>query len=164
MPHSRALFALSVALSAAACSSSSAPVNAAPDTAAGCATDPRVQAVAGSNAGSSGLTVTGAGKSLAISLVKLTPETVTKGVNDWTFELRDAAGRPLDGATITVVPYMPDHGHGASVAPTVTALGSGRYDVANLSLPMPGVWELTFDATVPSGVHDTIVITACVQS
>lgn len=182
MPHSRALFALPLApallLSAclAACSSSGAggtPGDAMPESAAGCSTDPRVQPVRGSSAGSDGLTVSGASKLLTISLVKLTPETVGTGVNDWTIELRDAAGKALDGATITVTPFMPDHGHGASVVPAVTALGGGRYDVARLSLPMPGVWQLTFDASVPGGtadaggaggLHDTIVITACVAS
>ncbi len=153
--------ALSLSLAGAACSSDGGPATSTPDVATGCSNDPRVLTLAG------GLTVTGAAKQLVVALISLAPATVTKGVNEWTIELRDATGRPLDGATITVTPYMPDHGHGASVVPTVTALGGGRYDVANLTLPMPGVWQLTFDATLApgaGGAHDAIVIGACVLS
>jgi hypothetical protein len=164
MPHSRAFHAISLApaillsLAAAACSSSSAPIDATADSASGCSNDPRVQSVA------SGVAVAGATHQLTLALVSLTPATVTSGVNDWTIELRDATGKPVEGATIGVTSFMPDHGHGASVVPTVTPLGGGRYHVANLSLPMPGVWQLTFDAETASGTHDVIVITACVQS
>jgi hypothetical protein len=62
----------------------------------------------------------------------------------------DAAGTPVDGLAVVVVPFMPSHGHGASVKPTVTARGGGRYEVANVTLFMPGSWELrtTFSGKV----------------
>ena len=48
----------------------------------------------------------------------------------------------MDGLNPSVVPWMPAMGHGASVVPTVTAAGNGIYVVTNLSLIMPGRWEL----------------------
>jgi hypothetical protein len=148
---------VALAASLAACASSSAPNGSVPnDAASGCSNDPRVTAIA------AGLVERGT--TLGIALVTLTPATITKGDNDWMVELRDASGTPLDGATITATPFMPDHGHGSSVVPTITALGQGRYDVAHVELVMPGVWQITFDVTTAAGAHDSIVFTACVSS
>ena len=58
--------------------------------------------------------------------------------------------RPVDGLAITVLPWMPDMGHGASVTPTVTAAGGGRYVVENVELFMPGKWELRTTLAGPS--------------
>jgi hypothetical protein len=61
-----------------------------------------------------------------------------------------ADGSPLDGLTLGVVPWMPAHNHGTSVAPTVTAEGQGKYLLADVDLFMPGHWELrtTFSGPV----------------
>jgi hypothetical protein len=74
-----------------------------------------------------------------------------------TVELRvlDASSsQPVDGLTVTVVPWMPSHAHGASVEPSVTALGSGRYRVSDVALFMPGRWELR--TTVAGPKTDTL--------
>ncbi len=57
---------------------------------------------------------------------------------------------PVDGLSVSVVPWMPEMGHGTSVVPTVTSMGSGTYEISNLVLFMAGEWELrlTFDGTV----------------
>jgi hypothetical protein len=59
-------------------------------------------------------------------------------------------GTPRDGLTLGVVPWMPAHNHGTSVAPTVTAEGQGKYLVTDVDLFMPGHWELrtTFSGPV----------------
>jgi hypothetical protein len=56
--------------------------------------------------------------------------------------VKTASGAPADGLTIGVVPWMPAHGHGSAVGPTVSAEGDGVYEVENLYLFMPGDWEL----------------------
>jgi YtkA-like len=49
---------------------------------------------------------------------------------------------PIDGLSLTLVPWMPAMGHGASVVPTVTPLGDGAYELDNVDLFMAGLWEL----------------------
>jgi len=66
-----------------------------------------------------------------------------------------------DGLTLTVTPWMPDMGHGTSIPPTVTARGSGLYDLTNVYLPMPGQVELRTQATGP--VNDTAAPTFQVE-
>jgi hypothetical protein len=58
------------------------------------------------------------------------------------YRVRDAMGAAVDGLAIEVVPFMVAMGHGASVAPTVSARGEGRYVVESLDLFMAGRWEL----------------------
>ncbi len=54
----------------------------------------------------------------------------------------DAKGAPLDGVTMSAVPWMPAMGHGASTVPTVIAKGHGVYQLSNVNLFMPGHWEV----------------------
>lgn len=68
--------------------------------------------------------------------------------NHWTVRVSDAADEPLDGLTVWVTPWMPDHAHGTSPpdfdgTPTGT---SGEYAIEPFALPMPGVWEFTISA------------------
>lgn len=57
------------------------------------------------------------------------------------------SGAPVDGLVLDVVPWMPAMGHGASIAPTTTAKGDGRYVSTNVDLFMPGRWALRVDVT-----------------
>ena len=73
------------------------------------------------------------------------PNPPQTGQNALEVLLFDAAGQPLDGAEMSVTPFMPGHGHGTSATPSVTAAGDGVYEVENIVYTMPGHWELTFD-------------------
>jgi hypothetical protein len=53
-------------------------------------------------------------------------------------------GKPIDGETITLVPWMPLMGHGTDMIPYVQPMGNGRYVVRDVNLYMPGEWLLTF--------------------
>ena len=46
---------------------------------------------------------------------------------------------------VSVDATMPDHKHGMNYAPTIKALGDGRYRVDGLLFHMPGNWEVAFD-------------------
>jgi hypothetical protein len=46
------------------------------------------------------------------------------------------------GLTLAIVPFMPAHGHGASVAPTVSETAPGIYVATPLDFFMAGHWEL----------------------
>ncbi len=59
----------------------------------------------------------------------------------------DKSGQTSDGLTVEVVPWMPAMGHGASVYPTVSALGQGHYVAQPLELPMAGSWQLRIKLT-----------------
>ncbi|HET6628170.1 MAG TPA: FixH family protein [Woeseiaceae bacterium] len=66
--------------------------------------------------------------------------------------LVDAAGQPVDGATIEVGGGMPEHGHGLPTRPRVTrALGDGVYEIQGLRFNMGGWWELTLAIETPAG-------------
>ena len=58
------------------------------------------------------------------------------------FAISDATGAPVSGLTLTIVPWMPAHGHGASVQPTVTETAPGIYAATPLDFFMAGEWEL----------------------
>lgn len=77
-------------------------------------------------------------------------------------ELRvdDKDGAPVDGLDVTVVPWMPAHGHGASVSPTVTAKGGGRYVASDVNLFMAGQWQLrtSFHGPVDDDATATFVV------
>lgn len=67
-------------------------------------------------------------------------------------EIRDAAGKPVDGAKIEVDGGMPQHGHGLPTKPRVTKnLGDGRYEIEGLRFNMGGWWELHLSVQSPIG-------------
>ncbi len=102
----------------------------------------------------------GDGNRLSFVLVSADPGPPLRGNNTWVVKVLDAQGQPVTGATLTATPFMPKHGHGTSVVPTVTSEGDG-YQVNPLYLFMPGLWKVTLSAT--SGMtSDTAAFTFCV--
>lgn len=84
-------------------------------------------------------------------------------LTDWTMQIADAQGAMVTGATITVKPFMPDHGHGTDAVANVTADSTaGQYDVAPLYLFMAGYWTVTFTIT-DGAVTDTVVYSVCLS-
>ncbi|WP_434386975.1 FixH family protein [Melittangium boletus] len=49
---------------------------------------------------------------------------------------------PATGLQLSVEPWMPAMGHGINDTPQVSAAGPGQFQVVDLDLFMPGVWEL----------------------
>lgn len=80
-----------------------------------------------------------------------------RGTNSVELTVTDAAGKPADGLTVQVTPWMPAHGHGASLVTSVTALGDGKYVVHDVSFFMPGTWELrtSFQGPITDDVDPT---------
>lgn len=56
--------------------------------------------------------------------------------------ITDATGAPVIGLALTIVPWMPAYGHGASVEPTVSETAPGVYVATPLDFFMAGEWEL----------------------
>jgi hypothetical protein len=93
--------------------------------------------------------------------VSATPDPPVAGDTTLTVEIHDAAtDELLTGSTLTVTPWMPDHGHGISEAPAVVE-DAGVYTVT-FAYSMPGTWELTFDVDGSLGV-DSAVLTVEVE-
>lgn len=66
----------------------------------------------------------------------------TRGLTTVELVVTDANGKPVDGLDLSMQPWMPQMGHGASTKPTIEAMGGGHYVVSNVALFMPGRWEL----------------------
>jgi hypothetical protein len=62
---------------------------------------------------------------------------------------------------LDVWPWMPNHGHGTSVEPTVEQLELGVHE-ASWEYGMPGLWEVTFTLSGEAG-EDELVVTYEVQ-
>ena len=81
--------------------------------------------------------------------VTMYPQTggVVQGMNAVEIVVTDAEARPVDGLSITLVPWMPAMGHGSSTTPSITAKQSGRYVASDVVLVMPGTWQLRASLT-----------------
>jgi hypothetical protein len=121
-----------------------------------CQNDPRAQTYAPN------LTVTSDNASLKFVLVQSNPAPPSRGTDEWTLRITNPSGTALDNLAVTVVPFMPDHGHGTSVNATVTANADGTYTANPLYLFMPGVWRITFTTTPPGGASDTAEFFFCI--
>ncbi len=159
-----ALACVLVTLAVAACSSSSddggssgaSGTSGTSGTTSACATDTRKDIY------TAGLAKQTSG-ALSVKLMDATPAPPAKQSNALTFVVTDAAGKPVDGATVSVTPFMPDHGHGSSVKPTITPMGGGTYDVTNVYLPMPGLWRLTVTVQMPNVAAQDVAFSFCID-
>lgn len=152
------LVAAALALFAAACgssddttSSSSSGASGSPTTA--CEKDTRKDIY------TAGLAKQSAG--LTVKIVESNPSPPQKGTNTMTLEIADAAGAPVDGATVAVTPWMPDHAHGSALTPVATPMGGGRYAVSKIYYPMPGLWQVTVSVQTPGAAAQEVTFNFC---
>ena len=78
------------------------------------------------------------------------------GVNELDLIVHDMEHSDIEGATVTVTPWMPEMGHGAFSAPEVSEKGGGLYTISNIILVMGGHWELRVDIK-KGGQEDRVV-------
>jgi YtkA-like len=103
------------------------------------------------------------GGAMSVKIVESTPAPPAKLTNEMTFQLLDAGGLPVDGASLSVVPFMPDHGHGSAIKPSVTPKGGGVYVVTNLYYPMPGLWRVTVTVQMPNVAPQDVAFSFCID-
>lgn len=78
-------------------------------------------------------------------------------LQSWTLHLENAAGAPVDSASVAVDGGMPQHGHGLPTKPRVTrALGNGDHLVEGLRFNMGGWWVVKFQVSSAAG-RDSLV-------
>lgn len=148
------VLALGFGLVTAACGGSDAPATSSSSQATTCNQDGRKDTyVAG---------LSKIGGTVQVAVMDALPAPPEKGKNALTLEVKDAEGKPLDDAQIAIVPFMPDHGHGSAVTPKVTPAGGGRYDVTDVVLTMPGLWEVRVDVQSPSA-SGAVTFAFCVE-
>jgi len=117
-----------------------------------------------------GMAQKGASGALTFELVSAIGGSISQGNDSWTIKITDASCSPVDGATVTIKAWMPEHNHGW-LAATSTGEGGGVYDIGNLDLFMDGFWQITLTATAsvaPEGgaatsVTDSTVFSFCVN-
>jgi hypothetical protein len=110
--------------------------------------------------GSPALSVASASGALTVA-VRFSPETPVIGLDAAELTVTDASAAPVAGLTVTVVPWMPAHGHGSSTTPVVSETGPGVYVATPLALPMPGEWELR--TTLSGPLDDTVTPSLVLQ-
>jgi hypothetical protein len=104
--------------------------------------------------------VTGAGGSVRVDVYSA-PDPIVRGANELRYVISDAtSGAPLDGLTLDVVPWMPAMGHGASITPTVTPEGQGKYLVTDVVLVMAGDWQMR--TNISGAATDSVTVTLSV--
>jgi hypothetical protein len=121
-----------------------------------CQNDSRVTAY------SPNMSVTSSSGAMKFILLSSNPAPPARGTDTWSMRVTDMAGQGLANLNLSVVPFMPDHGHGTSVTPQVTSAGAGNYTVDPLYLFMAGVWRITFTSTPLAGTTDTAVLFFCI--
>lgn len=98
-----------------------------------------------------------AGGNLTVTVEPVTPAVPARGLNTFRFSVQASAGGAASGLTLSVRPWMPDHGHGSNPVPTVTEdpASTGTFTVSNVNFTMAGTWEL--QATFGGSQTDTFV-------
>ena len=105
------------------------------------------------------------GENYSLRLMAISPEPWSVGDNDWRIEVKDKEGAIVDGASLFVTPYMPDHGHGVS-PPNYDGIqaSDGLYDIDTFNLMMPGFWEMTVTVGAVDVPTEVIAFRICVES
>jgi hypothetical protein len=106
--------------------------------------------------GPSAQTVTSSSGQLTIG-VRWSPDVPVRGSDAAELTFLDAAGNPLDGLTVSIVPWMPAHGHGTSIQPLMTSPSPGVQVASPLYLFMSGEWQLRM--TITGAIDDSAVAT-----
>jgi hypothetical protein len=73
-----------------------------------------------------------------------------RGNGSLEYLITDSSGNPVDGLTVSVLPWMVQMGHGSSITPCVMSEGNGVYVVNNVYLFMAGEWQLRTTVSGPT--------------
>ena len=109
--------------------------------------------------------ITRVGENFSLELRAISPEPWSVGDNDWRIAVTHKDGQALEGVSLFVTPYMPDHGHGVS-PPIYNGVegADGVYDINTFNLIMPGFWEMTVTVGAEGIASEAIAFRICVES
>jgi hypothetical protein len=99
------------------------------------------------------MTVTGSENHLNVA-IRSSPQPPVLGLTNFELTVTDSEGNPVSGLQLSVVPWMPQMGHGTSITPTVKEVNPGIYQVTQVYLFMPGEWALrtSFSGSVSDSI------------
>lgn len=103
--------------------------------------------------GPSALTVASSSGQLDVG-VRWSPDPPAIGLAASELTITDTGGAPATGLLLTVLPWMPAHGHGTSTMPAVSETAPGVYVATPIDFYMAGQWELR--TTIAGAVDDTV--------
>ena len=83
-------------------------------------------------------------------------ERLAIGINRLDLIIHDKNHRDIEGAAVTVTPWMPEMGHGAFSVPEVEEKGGGLYSVSSIVMIMGGHWEMRV-AIKKGDLEDSVV-------
>jgi hypothetical protein len=112
-----------------------------------------------------GLTKPGESSKLEFKLMSSDPAPPSRGDNTWVLQVSTMASpaAPVSGASMTAVPFMPDHTHGSGKTVTVTPMTeAGQYKLEPVNLWMPGLWEVRIQVTGTDA--DRVVFKFCLPT
>ncbi|HEY2366626.1 MAG TPA: FixH family protein [Polyangiaceae bacterium] len=92
--------------------------------------------------------------------VTMYPQTggLVQGLNAVEIVVTDANASPAGDLPITLVPWMPAMGHGASTIPNIAITAPGRYVADDVALVMPGTWQLRATLTPQEEAVVTVAV------
>lgn len=115
-----------------------------------------------------GLEKKGTAGALDFKLMSADPAPPGRFLNNWVVEVsamsNGTVGAPMDGVSMVVTPFMPDHQHGAGAYKVKVAPVDGmpgQYSLTEINTWMPGYWEITIDATA-GATTDSAVYKFCI--
>jgi hypothetical protein len=90
------------------------------------------------------------------------PAPPARGDNHFVVHLIDAAGAPQAGAALSVVQFMPSHGHGSSVPVIITESATvlGEYDVNPVNFHMNKLWQVFMSTSANEA--DRVMFAFCI--
>ncbi len=99
---------------------------------------------------------------VTVELASLLPESPVQGDNTWELRLtRDE--EPLAGATLRVLPWMPDHEHASTKIVQVRERAPGSYELSPVYLGMPGYWEVGVDVALEDEQLGSVGFDLCLE-
>ena len=122
-----------------------------------CEGDPRAETY------TANLAKTSAEGSFTVTLSSSDPAPPAKGDNVWQIELTSDAGEPISDAPLVFDAFMPEHGHGTSIKPTITPGADGTYEIAPVNLFMPGLWRITISGAAAGSPADAVEFFFCIS-
>ncbi|MCA9642897.1 MAG: FixH family protein [Polyangiaceae bacterium] len=96
-----------------------------------------------------------------VMLMDADPAPPAKLANTWMVHVKDASGNNVSGATLSVNPNMPDHGHGSTQTTVVTDMGDGMYQLTPVYMQMAGYWAVPITVTMGADT-DTAQFDFCI--
>src|SRR5689334_9808237 len=108
-----------------------------------------------------GLSKTSTSGNITVELSDANPAPPGYGTNHWSLKISDANHAAVAGAMVNLTLRMPDHADHTMPGTAGVQTSDGNYDVSNLNLTMPGLYNITVEVRM-GGASESVVFQFCV--